>query len=257
MRPRPARATAGSQERVRFAGKEHDDETGGGAWQALDYFGARYLHSASGRFTSVDPVFTIPENLADPQRWNRYVYVRNNPHRYVDPDGRAIETLWDAFNVGMGIASAGWNLWNGNFRDAAIDGGGVLLDAGATVIPGLPGGAATALRSSRAARAGRKLLTQATRLADHHLLPNQFRKFFKDRDIDIDLFTVTVDQDVTHLKAIHGNGNMGQKPGHWNSVWAGWIADNPDATAKEIYQQLGTMMDDFGLGHLPIHAYRK
>jgi hypothetical protein len=31
----------------------------------------------------------IERNLADPQSWNRYVYVRNNPLRYVDPDGRA------------------------------------------------------------------------------------------------------------------------------------------------------------------------
>ena len=41
-----------------------------------------------GRFTTVDPVYTWQENLEDPQRWNRYAYVRNNPLRYVDPDGR-------------------------------------------------------------------------------------------------------------------------------------------------------------------------
>ena len=35
-----------------------------------------------------DPAFTLAENLVDPQRWNRYVYVRTNPLRYVDPDGR-------------------------------------------------------------------------------------------------------------------------------------------------------------------------
>ena len=61
-----------SEARIRFAGKEHDDETGGSGWQALDYFGARYLHSASGRFTTVDPVFTWNENLIDPQRLERH-----------------------------------------------------------------------------------------------------------------------------------------------------------------------------------------
>jgi len=66
----------------RFTGKERDAETG------LDYFGARYYGSKIGRFTTVDPVYTWRENLVDPQRWNRYVYVRNNPLRYVDPDGR-------------------------------------------------------------------------------------------------------------------------------------------------------------------------
>ena len=65
-----------------FNGKERDKET------ALDYFGARYYRGEIGRFTTVDPVYTWSENLADPQRWNRYAYVRNNPLRFVDPDGR-------------------------------------------------------------------------------------------------------------------------------------------------------------------------
>ncbi len=68
----------------KFTGKERDTETG------LDYFGARYYGSKIGRFTTVDPAYTIAENLADPQRWNRYAYARNNPLRYQDPDGRII-----------------------------------------------------------------------------------------------------------------------------------------------------------------------
>ncbi len=72
---------AGGQPR-RFTGKERDDETG------LDAFGARYYAQHVGRFTTVDPVYAWRENLLDPQRWNRYAYGRNNPLRYVDPDGR-------------------------------------------------------------------------------------------------------------------------------------------------------------------------
>jgi RHS repeat-associated protein len=68
----------------RFTGKERDAETG------LDYFGARYFASKVGRFTTVDPAYTWEGNLVDPQRWNRYAYVRNNPLRYTDPDGRVI-----------------------------------------------------------------------------------------------------------------------------------------------------------------------
>src|SRR5712692_9895235 len=68
----------------RFTGKERDAETG------LDYFGARYYGSRIGRFTTVDPAYTIKENLVDPQRWNKYAYGRNNPLRFVDPDGRDI-----------------------------------------------------------------------------------------------------------------------------------------------------------------------
>src|SRR5439155_19699467 len=57
----------------KFTGKERDAETG------LDYFGARYLSSTQGRFTSPDPLFFQKEMLEDPQRWNLYSYVRNNP----------------------------------------------------------------------------------------------------------------------------------------------------------------------------------
>jgi RHS repeat-associated protein len=54
------------------------------------YYGARYYGSKIGRFTTVDPVYTWEENILDPQRWSRYAYARNNPLRYVDPDGRVI-----------------------------------------------------------------------------------------------------------------------------------------------------------------------
>jgi RHS repeat-associated protein len=67
---------------VRFTGKERDAET------QFDYFGARYYSSRSGRFMAVDPVVTTRSATLDPQRWNRYAYVQNNPLRYVDPDGR-------------------------------------------------------------------------------------------------------------------------------------------------------------------------
>ncbi len=77
-----ANAALGDGQPRRFTGKERDAETG------LDYFGARYYGQRVGRFTTIDPVYTWNENLHDPQRWNRYAYGRNNPLRYVDPDGR-------------------------------------------------------------------------------------------------------------------------------------------------------------------------
>jgi RHS repeat-associated protein len=62
-----------------FTGKERDAETG------LDYFGARYYRADIGRFTTVDP---LGGHLEDPQSVNAYAYARNNPLKYVDPDGR-------------------------------------------------------------------------------------------------------------------------------------------------------------------------
>ena len=68
--------------RQQFTQKERDNETG------LDYFGARYYSSAQGRFTSVDPVIDFKKNISEPQGWNQYQYVLNNPLRYVDPNGQ-------------------------------------------------------------------------------------------------------------------------------------------------------------------------
>ena len=81
-----------------FTGKERDAEMG------LDYFGPRYFSAAQGRFTSPDPFNIIldaesreqfDDYLAQPQNWNRYAYTWNNPLRYIDPTGEAVELLGD------------------------------------------------------------------------------------------------------------------------------------------------------------------
>jgi RHS repeat-associated protein len=63
-----------------FTGKERDTESGN------DYFGARYYGSSIGRFLSPDPLLNSgrPDN---PQSWNRYAYVLNNPLIVTDPTG--------------------------------------------------------------------------------------------------------------------------------------------------------------------------
>jgi RHS repeat-associated protein len=67
--------------RQHFTRKERDNETG------LDYFGARYFASNQGRFTSPDPLMIHDDRLEEPQRLNLYEYCRNNPLRFIDPDG--------------------------------------------------------------------------------------------------------------------------------------------------------------------------
>jgi len=66
--------------RQQFTSKERDVETG------LDYLGARYFSSAQGRFIGPDPLLSSgrPKN---PQSWNRYAYVVDNPLRLIDPTG--------------------------------------------------------------------------------------------------------------------------------------------------------------------------
>lgn len=64
-------------------GKERDSETG------LDYFGARYMSAAQGRFKSPDAPFA-DQHSDDPQSWNLYAYGRNNPLKFVDPTGESV-----------------------------------------------------------------------------------------------------------------------------------------------------------------------
>ena len=66
----------------KFTGKERDSESG------LDNFGARYDSSQYGRFMTPDPIGATKPKLTDPQQWNAYSYVRNNPLRLVDNNGK-------------------------------------------------------------------------------------------------------------------------------------------------------------------------
>jgi len=75
--------------RQRFTGKEHDGES------QLDYFGARYYSSAQGRFTSPDEPL-VDQRPSDPQSWNLFAYVSNNPLIYIDPLG-----LWKQTAAGV------------------------------------------------------------------------------------------------------------------------------------------------------------
>jgi len=63
-----------------FTGKERDSESGN------DYFPARYYGSAMGRFLSPDD--GNDPDRADPQSWNLYSYVQNNPLTNIDPSGQ-------------------------------------------------------------------------------------------------------------------------------------------------------------------------
>ncbi|MEU9424815.1 polymorphic toxin-type HINT domain-containing protein [Streptomyces sp. NPDC048342] len=63
-----------------FVGGTNDTATG------LTHLGAREYDPATGRFLSVDPLFTAD----DPQQMNGYSYANNNPLTYSDPAGTEI-----------------------------------------------------------------------------------------------------------------------------------------------------------------------
>jgi hypothetical protein len=90
----------------------------------------------------------------------------------------------------------------------------------------------------------------------HHVFPQKYRSTFENAGVAIDDFTVPLNR-TQHLKGVHGSGLPGQGlPGRWNQRWGEWLDANPGAGAKEIFQQGGQMMDDFGLGGLPIGPYK-
>jgi|GEM_PF-3751657 RHS repeat-associated protein len=64
-----------NEDRFTYTGKEQD-------LSGLKYFGARYYDPEIGRFISIDP---IKDGM------NFYAYANNNPMRFVDPKGMAVE----------------------------------------------------------------------------------------------------------------------------------------------------------------------
>lgn len=69
----------GPQTGVGFTGHYRDAGTG------FVYMQQRYYDPAVGRFVSIDPVSGDDRGGGN---FNRYWYANNNPHKYVDPDGR-------------------------------------------------------------------------------------------------------------------------------------------------------------------------
>jgi RHS repeat-associated protein len=64
--------------RQRYAGMERDG--------ALDHASWRKYDRASGRWTSPDP-YSGSMSIAEPQSFNRYAYVSNDPVNFIDPSG--------------------------------------------------------------------------------------------------------------------------------------------------------------------------
>ena len=68
--------------RKKFTGYERDGETG------LDYAQSRMYSSSFGRFGVPDPE-NAGAGFEEPQTWNAYIYVSNNPLSAIDPSGLA------------------------------------------------------------------------------------------------------------------------------------------------------------------------
>lgn len=86
-------------QRFSFAGMEREAPLSGDMASERYYDHARLISAYRGRFNSPDQ---LTGKIEDPQSWHRYAYARNNPLKYVDPDGRnpvAIAIGWSALRA--------------------------------------------------------------------------------------------------------------------------------------------------------------
>jgi RHS repeat-associated protein len=144
----------------RFTGHERDPETG------LDYMLARYYASGQGRFFSVDP--GDDSLLTDPQRWNRYAYVRNNPVNANDPDGKFLDTIVDAAFIVLDVVDIAASAISGE-GVSKTQVGALAADVGGLLVPFATGGGLAVKAASKVddvvdgARAGGNVLENAAK----------------------------------------------------------------------------------------------
>jgi RHS repeat-associated protein len=89
---------------IKFAAMERDLSSGN------DFDHARYQSSLLGRFLGPD---FVGGSADDPQTWNRYTYARNNPLKYLDPDGNAFDTFFDVAFVAYDLFDIGRSVVRG------------------------------------------------------------------------------------------------------------------------------------------------
>lgn len=94
----------------------------------LYYYGARFYDPELGRFITEDTYIGV---LTDPQSQNLYIYVMNNPMKYVDPSGNMpekVEMDWIKLYEGVGVADIdGYKIIKINFE--SIKQGNITLES--------------------------------------------------------------------------------------------------------------------------------
>jgi RHS repeat-associated protein len=138
----------------KFTGKERDAESGN------DYFGARYYASSMGRFMSPDPMIMMPQKMTDPQQWNMYSYVRNNPLRMIDTNGKWPTDIHNA-------------IINGAFGGLSASQRGVLQAASKRVDGYLNGGQSAATAYKHGMRGPWESQSDARSKADKFISDNE------------------------------------------------------------------------------------
>ena len=131
--------------RYLYNGKELEDYTLGTSYLGTLDYGARHYDPRIARWTIPDPMAESSYALT------AYGYCGNKPILLFDPDGQFPETAWDIANLMLDIQSLIDNVRRGKVGASIVDGVGLAVDAAATLLPFVPGGAGTAIKGVRAA----------------------------------------------------------------------------------------------------------
>jgi hypothetical protein len=164
--------------------------------------------------------------------------VANGTARAYNTAGNVDDVYQAGKGVVRGVAAAA--------RGDAAGAAGAALDVGLAVGPNV-GGLRGAKGKPVKPRAGDPAVAP-NRLTgvieQHHQLPREFAKRFKDAGLNIDDFIIPLDKAKHRLRpgGIHTNGG-----GNWNRVWREFLDANKNAEAPEILEQLAKMRKQFGL----------
>ncbi len=175
-----------------------------------------------------------------------------------DQFGRILEDYGDAYQpsryAGMNImqyhqAKVGDAFWDHPVNQGVREAASWMAPTGKVL------GVAGKLIGKMGSKVAPKLLIQGARaLHKHHILPQKYRYWFKNRGIsNIDDYTIRISQ-PTHSRGVHGRG-LGKMPGRWNQHWANFIKNNPNATPSEIFHYAEGLMQRYGLEHLRYVPY--
>lgn len=94
---------------------------------------------------------------------------------------------------------------------------------------------------------GRRVSIAYPRSPLHHVLPQEYRAFFKARGLNVDDYAVAVTEG--EHSATHTMG--------WNPKWKAWIDAHPNAGVEEIWGFARKMMEEFKLSNRPFTKYVK
>ena len=171
-----------------------------------------------GRFLTQDPV-------GQKGGLNLYGYCEDNPLTKIDPDGKQGLSL-DSVRASISAA----------MRQATTDPRAAVQSL--QELGKLSG--ITAATSNLIQRRIEQINLQISLQHTHHYLPQRYLAWFNARGINIENYTYRINAElhrIIHGKFVQGfsfPGEMGKTRFNWNSEWAVWISQNPNAKAQEI-----------------------